>query len=308
MRTRLASAVLLALLTAAVATGVALAQWPTTCVELNDIAEAHLDNHGNVGIYQRVFGDQAEQACQQDHLVDVQTTFAWAIPTAAPAQGSVNAQWPTTCVELNDVVEAHLGNHGNVGIYQRAFGAQAEVGCRTDHLADVQSIFWWAIPGAQAPVRIEPSNWTWSEGTHGHGGTFTYAYVSSNYFYSDDRNAGGPARLRVRCTNHGESADVFVGFGSNIYLAGLRDVLRAVHQFDDHPQQTLWWDESTNNTSAFVPNRNEVDFALAAVAASRLSLTITSYDGERTTARWSLQGHNDPNHPVRRVLADCGLI
>ena len=67
MRTRLASAVLLALLTAAVATGVALAQWPTTCVDLNDIAEAHLDNHGNVGIYQRVFGDQAEQACQQDH-------------------------------------------------------------------------------------------------------------------------------------------------------------------------------------------------------------------------------------------------
>ena len=157
MRTRLASAVLLALLTAAVATGVALAQWPTTCVDLNDIAEAHLDNHGNVGIYQRVFGDQAEQACQQDHRVDVQTTFAWAIPPAAPAQGSVNTQWPTTCVELNDVVEAHLGNHGNVGIYQRAFGAQAEAGCRADHLADVQSIFWWAIPEPTATPASEPT-------------------------------------------------------------------------------------------------------------------------------------------------------
>ena len=153
MRTRLASAVLLALLTAAVATGVALAQWPTTCVDLNDITEAHLDNHGNVGIYQRVFGDQAEQACQQDHLVDVQTTFAWAIPTAAPAQGSVNAQWPTTCVELDEVVEAHHGDHD----HGHGFGAQAEAGCRTDHLADVQSMFWWAIPGAQAPGSIEPS-------------------------------------------------------------------------------------------------------------------------------------------------------
>ena len=70
MRTRLASAVLLALLTAVVATGVALAQWPTTCVDLNDIAEAHLDNHGNVGIYQRVFGDAAEAACQRDHQHD----------------------------------------------------------------------------------------------------------------------------------------------------------------------------------------------------------------------------------------------
>lgn len=153
MRTRLASAVLLALLTAAVATGVALAQWPTTCVDLNDITEAHLDNHGNVGIYQRVFGDQAEQACQQDHRVDVQTTFAWAIPPAAPAQGSVNAQWPTTCVELDEVVEAHHGDHD----HGHGFGAPAEAGCRADHVADVQSTFWWAIPGAQAPGSIEPS-------------------------------------------------------------------------------------------------------------------------------------------------------
>ena len=42
---------------------------------------------------------------------------------------SVLAQWPTTCVDLNDIVEAHLGNDGNVGIYQRVFGNQAELGC-----------------------------------------------------------------------------------------------------------------------------------------------------------------------------------
>ena len=42
----------------------AFAQWPMTCVELNDIVEAHLGNTNNVGIYQKVFGDRAEQACQ----------------------------------------------------------------------------------------------------------------------------------------------------------------------------------------------------------------------------------------------------
>lgn len=46
---------------------VALAEWPTTCVELNDLVEASLGNDENVGIYQRVHGDNAEAACRQDH-------------------------------------------------------------------------------------------------------------------------------------------------------------------------------------------------------------------------------------------------
>ena len=37
------------------------------CVELNDLAEARSGNDHNVGIYQRVFGDQAEAACQREH-------------------------------------------------------------------------------------------------------------------------------------------------------------------------------------------------------------------------------------------------
>ena len=48
----------------------ALAEWPTTCVELNDLIEASLGNDENVGIYQRVHGDQAESACRQDHGSD----------------------------------------------------------------------------------------------------------------------------------------------------------------------------------------------------------------------------------------------
>ena len=53
--------------------------------------------------------------------------------------------WPTDCVELNDIVENHLGNDNNVGIYQSVFGDQAEQGCRGDHREDVRSVFGWAF-------------------------------------------------------------------------------------------------------------------------------------------------------------------
>ena len=122
-------------------------QWPTTCVDLNDIVEAHLGNDGNVGIYQRVFGDEAEQGCQNDHRDDVRAMFSWAFDQAAPSAdpGTQDLAWPTDCVDLNDIVENHLGNEGNVGIYQRTFGAQAETACRNDHREDVRGVFGWAF-------------------------------------------------------------------------------------------------------------------------------------------------------------------
>ena len=216
-----------------------------TCVDLNDIAEEHLGNNHNVGIYQNTFGDQAEAACQNDHRDDVRGVFAWAFDdSASPSTPSVPASslplvdpglysavwrgqteqvralvagganvnartsdndpvlheaifrghteivwilvnagvdvnandsrgrsplnralfwagdvseivrilleaqstqadlaWPTDCVELNDIVENHVGNDSNVGIYQRAFGDQAEQGCRNDHREEVRSVF-----------------------------------------------------------------------------------------------------------------------------------------------------------------------
>lgn len=57
------TAVVVAAVTIAALSTLVFAQWPMTCVDLNDIVEAHLGNDGNVGIYQRVFGQQAEQAC-----------------------------------------------------------------------------------------------------------------------------------------------------------------------------------------------------------------------------------------------------
>ena len=61
-------------------------------------------------------------------------------------------QWPTTCVDLNDIVEEHLGNHRNVGIYQNTFGEQAEAACQNDHRDDVRSVFAWAIGGEASSV------------------------------------------------------------------------------------------------------------------------------------------------------------
>ena len=125
-------------------------QWPTTCIDLNDVVETHLGNHGNVGIYQRTFADQAETACQNDHRNDVRGVFAWAFDDAAQSAQSElpDLAWPTDCVELNDIVENHIGN---VGIYQRVFSDQAEPACRNDHREDVRGVFAWAF-GGSAPV------------------------------------------------------------------------------------------------------------------------------------------------------------
>ncbi len=90
MRRILMAAVAAALLALGLAIGLAADNhdqgWPTTCVDLNDIVEAHLGNQGNVGIYQATFGDQAEAACRNDHRNDVRGTFAWAF---APLGASV---------------------------------------------------------------------------------------------------------------------------------------------------------------------------------------------------------------------------
>ena len=132
----------------------AFAQWPTACLSLNDIVEAHLGHDRNVGIYQRVFlGDDAERACRADHRADVRATFAWAFD-AQTSDDPDSVAWPGTCVQLNDIVEAHLGNSGNVGIYQRVFGGgvAGESACRSDHRDDVRSVFAWAYGPPPGPL------------------------------------------------------------------------------------------------------------------------------------------------------------
>ncbi len=131
------------------------AQWPATCVELNDLAEAAVGAHQNVGIYQRTYGDQAEAQCQDDHRDDVRRTFAWALGGAGE---EVAGTWPTSCVALNDLAEAARGTPGNVGIYQRGFtdDVEAERACRSDHRANVIATFAWAVPAVVPEPTPEP--------------------------------------------------------------------------------------------------------------------------------------------------------
>lgn len=76
---RLAVSTLSAVLALALAVASVAADWPITCVAANDAFERDAGRLENVGIYQRVFGDQAEAACQRDHLQDIRRSFAWAI-------------------------------------------------------------------------------------------------------------------------------------------------------------------------------------------------------------------------------------
>lgn len=150
---RRALVVVLALVLFLVGASTADAQWPTTCVELNDIAEAAAGRPHNVGIYQRSVSppslEAAEAACQHDHSADVQGAFAWALGGSGSA---VDGVWPTTCVELNDLAEAARGDPRNVGIYQRVYGWNAETRCQTDHIQDVRATFAWAIPSQPPPA------------------------------------------------------------------------------------------------------------------------------------------------------------
>ncbi len=89
-------AIIAGLLLAAGISTVALAQWPTTCVEANDAFERYVGNEHNVGIYQRTFGDgpEAEQACQNDHREDIRAAFNWAIPESTPATAPTPVEPP----------------------------------------------------------------------------------------------------------------------------------------------------------------------------------------------------------------------
>ena len=193
-------------------TSPALAQWPTACVDLNDIVEAHLGNTGNVGIYQRTFDAGAEAACQSDHRDDVRAVFAWAFD-AESAGPMAPTPWPSTCVALNDIVEAHLGNTGNVQIYQRAFGAgpAAEAACQRDHRQDVRGLFAWAFGGAPASrwlsvsagdnhscgIRIDGTVACWGKGSSGQASPPTGAFssVSTGYAFTCGVRADG----RIAC-------------------------------------------------------------------------------------------------------------
>lgn len=76
---RLAAIAILTLTTLLIASTPTFAQWPTTCVEFNDIVESVHGNYDNLGLYQKTYGDQAEQACRAEHREELRQAFHWLI-------------------------------------------------------------------------------------------------------------------------------------------------------------------------------------------------------------------------------------
>ena len=64
---------------------------------------------------------------------------------------TVSAQWPTTCIDLNDAFERLAGRDANVAIYQKVHQGQAEERCKDDHREAVQRAFAWAFDGEPSP-------------------------------------------------------------------------------------------------------------------------------------------------------------
>lgn len=156
---RIFRALIIAALTAILLSTPALAQWPTTCVDLNDIVEKHLGNHNNVGIYQRVFGDQAEQACQNDHRDDVRGVFAWAFPEG----GGLVVPAPATSATSPSLTPAELDAR-IAGFIQAGTAhlnaASASIGMATQEInAATAAIQAGDVNAATSAIRRSSAHW-----------------------------------------------------------------------------------------------------------------------------------------------------
>lgn len=76
------------------------------------------------------------------------------VSVAGTASAYFFGGWPETCLEMNDMVEASSRGSGAVGIYQRAFGEDAEAACQRDHRNDIRRAFAWAIGEAPSAETI----------------------------------------------------------------------------------------------------------------------------------------------------------
>ena len=129
------------------------------------------------------------------------------------------AEWPTTCVELNDLIEASLGNDENVGIYQRVHGDQAESACRQDHRSDG---FVFGGRRFQTPAKDNPAAYTQAFVERAIDRHNTEGLQATLDYYNSSQSLDGPWYLFVVDEN-----DVLIGHAATPSLVGLhvRDVL-----------------------------------------------------------------------------------
>ena len=239
-------------------------------------------------------------------------TLAAVFLTAALAV-TASAQWPTTCVELNDIVEAHLDNDHNVGIYQKTFGDQAEAACQNDHRDDVRSVFAWAIP-APAPEPTpapEPSPTPESAANKPWHYDFSQDWRDA-FIFSEAGVADAKAALIARCYTGGERPEFFVYFywyGTEIPELSDREIrrLELIYRFHDKEDAVAgWWDAWRNEEGAtfMVLDANKrVAFARQMMTSPGLHVRFTK-SGHSTDFFFGEHSYNE--HPVITVMRHCG--
>ena len=264
MPKRFVHAFILSLCAAVLLISTAFAQWPTTCVGLNDIVEAHLGNTENVGIYQKVFGDQAEQACQNDHRDDVRSVFAWALPelpsVAQPPPISTPSPTPQPASEATTT---------------------------TPIPSDPSTYFThWSESREIDPVTNSPIH--------------TATHWSTIGVIGEDSSS-----ISVRCRD-GEMA-IFVFFDGE-YLSTFSDNRLEVEWRwnDDSSPSSGRWTRSTNAEATFVPSSLRGSFGRSLIHASRLALRVRDANGDVLTSVYRFQGATPSDHPVRRAFQTCG--
>ena len=223
------------------------------------------------------------------------------------------AQWPTTCVELNDIVEAHLGNHENVGIYQRVFGTEAETACQNDHRDDVRSVFAWALgvvpptPATPPPVPAVPSppeftsNW--------HSETDREEVTAHERRFAAVANASGErANLLVRCNVTTRDLDIYVYFPTEYLLDYDDDGLHVQWRWnDDAHHQSGRWSSSTDNDAVFVPDHQLEEIGYGLIHARKLAFRVTDDYPDEITSIFELKFSGPMNeHPVTHAFQACG--
>lgn len=235
------------------------------------------------------------------------------------------AQWPTTCVELNDIVEAHLGNDENVGIYQRVFGDQAEQACRRDHVSDVRRSFywtidtgpsWWMLGGdsSSPSIAIVGSDRVPSSGAT--LGVICYFDTKDLRVFIDFTDTGKESRPidEIRPRNDGLPGNTTVELTYVLDYAADESSMgaRAGEYHAPIPDSAIteWWRESIDKNIIYAPDATAVSLARKLVNASTFDVVFSTLGsfGRESSIAWFSPGVSIHNpHLVLRVLEDCGF-
>ena len=121
--------------------------------------------------------------------------------------------------------------------------------------------------------------------------------------YASSINYGGT--LHVRC--HNDSLELFVVFGNSAGIAGnLNNEVEVLWRIDDGPSVDDYWEVSTSGTAVLLAGDRADLFARTLTLSIEFLIQAGSQaDGGTFFAEFELDGRNDPDHPVRRVLEDC---